>query len=672
MRTLVALVRTAALVAVLASVPGSARAQDDAPAAPSAQPSANELVRIGGPLRAKTTPGGTAEVRIPLTVLDGWHINAHRPNEEFLVATSLHLASAPGVRVNVKRYPDAKQVKLSFSETPLAVYEGDAEIQVQLQVDPTAGGGTQTLAGSLRFQACNDQVCLPPAAVPVRIDLTVEGAAPAIDPAPPTTVLLPTPDSAAALAPSGAPGDSVPAGTDAAGFSTGPPPDGGAGAAAALGGGNLVGGWFEERGAFLAFLLIFLMGLALNLTPCVYPMMGVTVSLFGGGVTGSPGSGLTGGGGDGGGTGATGASASRGGNLRALPRAIVYVLGIALMYSTLGVIAAMTGGLFGGWLASPWVLGAIGLLLLGMALSMFGLYELQAPSGLLTKLGGATGAGYVGTFLAGLLVGVFAAPCIGPPIIALLAHVGAKGDPVFGFQAFFVLSLGLGLPYLVLAVFSGLMAKLPRAGSWMDWVKHLFGVILLGVAAFYLTLAIAPSKVGWVVPAALVLGGIYLGFLEPTGRDRAGFRRFKWAVGVFAIVAASMIAFRPAARAVEWAPFDEAALARATAEGRPVLLDFSAEWCVPCHELDEFTFTDPDVVRATADFVRMKVDLTRFDAPESRALRARYAIAGVPTIVFLAPDGREVAEARVVGFLKPDPFLERVKRATGAIVPASR
>jgi thiol:disulfide interchange protein DsbD len=615
-------------------------------------------VRVAEAAPVRGARGSVVEATISFTVLDGWHINAHRPNEDFLVPTGLTLQGTAGIVPGTPRYPDAKQVQLSFSETPLAVYEENAAIVVPLTIDAAAAEGPRTLRGTLRFQACNDQVCLPPALVPVKIAIVVEGGGAPTDSAPATVVLVPIADTLSAAAPESA---AAAAAGAIEGLSTGPPPDGaGAASSAAAGSTNLVGRWFDERGTLLAFALIFLMGLALNLTPCVYPMMGVTVSLFGGGA--------------GGGLGRPGATtgAPAGGNFRALPRAVVYVLGIALMYSTLGVVAAMTGGLFGGWLASPWVLGAIGLLLLAMALSMFGLYELQAPTALLSKLGGATGAGYVGTFLAGLLVGVFAAPCIGPPIIALLAHVGAKGDPLFGFQAFFVLSLGLGLPYLVLAVFSGLLSRLPRSGSWMDWVKHLFGVILLGVAAFYLTLAVAPSHVGKVVPAALFLGGLYLGFLEATGRDRPAFRRFKWAVGVAAIVAATMITFRPAAPEVTWEPFAESTLERARADGRPVVLDFSAEWCVPCHELDEYTFTDPEVVRATADFVRMKVDLTRFDAPESQALRARFAIAGVPTIVFLAPDGREVAEARVVGFMKPAPFLERVQRAAGAVVPASR
>jgi len=620
---------------VLVGVPaGPVAAQDDAP------PPSTTIVVVKPIASVTLAPGATIEVAIPLEVQPTWHINANRPNEDFLIPTVLTLPAAAGVRAGAVRYPAAHQVTLSFSETPLAVYEGATTIVVPFTAALDAAPGSRTITATLRYQGCNDQVCLPPATLPVRIALTIAGA-------PVAAVRATAPADSAASAPAPVPPAADSAAVPVAGFETGPPPGGVAPRSA---GENLVSRWFSERGTAFAFLLIFLMGLALNLTPCVYPMMGVTVSLFGAGAAGGGPS----------------------GGLRALPRAIVYVLGIALMYSTLGVIAALTGGLFGGWLASPWVLGGIGALLLALSLSMFGVYELQAPSALLSKLGGATGAGYVGTFLAGLLVGVFAAPCIGAPIIALLAHVGAKGDPVFGFQAFFILSLGLGLPYLVLAVFSGLMSRLPRSGSWMDWVKHLFGVILLAVAAFYLTLAIAPKHVGWVVPAALGLGGLFLGFLEPTGRDRPAFRRFKWAVGLAGIVAAVLLVFRPVAPSIEWQPFDDVAIAAARDAGTPVLLEFSAEWCVPCHELEDVTFSDREVVRATASFVRMKVDLTRFDSPESQALRTRFAVAGVPTIIFLDGSGREVEAARVVGFMRPGPFLERIRLATGDATAAAR
>jgi thiol:disulfide interchange protein DsbD len=420
---------------------------------------------------------------------------------------------------------------------------------------------------------------------------------------------------------------------------------------------NEVAESFARNGWLLAFVALFFLGFGLNFTPCVYPMLGVTISLFGAGAVDA---GL-----------AQGAEKRSG--FRALPKALAYYLGITSMYSSLGVVAALTGSLFGGWLASPLVQGGIGLLLLAMAASMFGLYELTVPSSILTRLGGASGSSLFGTFLAGLLVGVFAAPCIGPPIIALLAFVGAKGDPVFGFWAFFVLSMGLGLPYLVLGVSSGLLTRLPRSGSWMEWVKHLLGVVLLGVAGFYLCLAIAPSKLAWVVPAVLGLGGLYLGFLEPTGRDRPTFRRFKWAVGVAAIVAAALVVFERPAPTVTWEPYTDAAVAEALAQGRSVVLDFGADWCVPCHELEQNTFTDRGVAEALAPFVRLKVDFTRADAPETVALRQRYAITGVPTILFLGPDGREVPAARIVGFLGPKGFVERVRvaRASGALARGS-
>ncbi len=609
-----------------------AHAQEGGMAPP---PPASQLVTL---VSQKPEPkGDLIEVELDLRVLDDWHINANKPNEDFLVPTALNVPKLSGVTVESIRYPNPKSVKLSFSETPLAVYEEEFEIAVLFRIAP--GTAAQKVNATLRFQACNDQICLPPAAVPIAIALPAGAGGDAktatVEQAPVATA-----DTAVTAAPTPEPATATDA--DSAALASGaiqntPPPGGGASAA----GTNLVTRWFDERGSLLAFLFIFLMGLALNLTPCVYPMMGVTVSLFGA---------TTGGGGS-----------AQAGRVNALPRAIVYVLGIAIMYSTLGVVAALTGGLFGGWLANPIVLAGIGLLLLAMALSMFGVYELQVPGTLVAKLGGAAGASTFGTFLAGLLVGVFAAPCIGPPIIALLAHVGAKGDPVFGFWAFFVLSLGLGLPYLVLGASSGLLTRMPRSGSWRDWVKHAFGVILLGVAAFYLCLAFAPSKLGWIVPLALLIGGVYLGFLEPTGRDKPVFRRFKWAVGTFAIVGAALIAFRPTSPGVTWQAYSPAVVEQAKADGKLVLLDFGADWCVPCHELAEVTFTDAAVVRETEDFVRLKVDLSRFDSPEAQVIRERFDVAGVPTIVFLGPDGAEIASERVVGFLGPKPFLERVR-----------
>jgi thiol:disulfide interchange protein DsbD len=391
----------------------------------------------------------------------------------------------------------------------------------------------------------------------------------------------------------------------------------------------------DRQGTAVAFLAIFLIGLTLNLTPCVYPMLSVTVSLFGAQADTTM--------------------------LRVFLKAVVYVLGMATMYSALGVSAALSGGLFGSWLQSPVVLAGIAALLFGLALSMFGLYQIQVPYWITSRLGGTTGTGIVGLYLSGLVVGIFAAPCVGPPVIALLAFVGAKGDPVFGFWTFFLLSLGLGFPYLILGTFSGLLKKIPKSGVWLIWVERIFGVVLAGAALFYLSLALLPKFSAWVVPIVLLVGGVYLGFLEPSGRDKKGFLRLKWAFGLAAI-AFSIYGFNALREpGITWEPYSSEKIEQAKANGKPVMLDFYADWCIPCLELDRKTFTDPEVISKTEEFVRLKVDLTHFDSPESEALRKDFAIAGVPTIVFLDRSGNEVKSSRIVGYLPPKEFLEQLQ-----------
>jgi hypothetical protein len=193
-------------------------------------------------------------------------------------------------------------------------------------------------------------------------------------------------------------------------------------------------------------------------------------------------------------------------------------------------------------------------------------------------------------------VGVFAAPCIGPPVVALLALVGARGDPWFGFAVFFTLSLGLGAPYLVLGTFSNLLRNLPRSGEWMVWVERALGVILLGVGLFYGMLGIAPKQAGWVVPVMLVAGGVYLGFIERSANARRGFRWMKRLAGAAAVAGGLFIVGTTPVRGIEFREGSLDALQGAVARGRPVLVDFTADWCVACHELERSTFTHPTVI----------------------------------------------------------------------------
>jgi len=532
-----------------------------------------------------------------------WHVNSNTPTLDWLIPTELTLTRAENLILSDIRYPKAKTMSFGFAEEPLDVYEEESPIYLALRTSSSIEPGSHVIEATLRIQACDDMQCLAPANVQIRIPFEVveEGAG-----------------SQSINQDLFADFEASVVGGNEQGF------------------GNEIADLFE--GNFLIALLgIFVIGLALNLTPCVYPMISVTVSLFG--------------------------AKQEKNTWKVFGQAVVYVLGIATMYSALGVMAALSGGLFGSWLQSPWMLGFIGFLMIGLALSMFGLYEIQVPYWLTSKIGTGNTTGTIGTYISGMVVGIFAAPCVGPPIIALLAYVGTVGDPLFGFWIFFVLSLGLGLPYLILGTFSGLMQKMPKSGVWMDWVKKVFGIILIGVGGFYFGLVFFPQVVEWVIVATLIAGGVYLGFLERSGSGKRGFQMVKYTTGIVAIVIGGLLTLNLQKEGIIWESYESDKIELAAENNQPVIIDFYADWCIPCKELDRATFTDKGVIDATEPMKRLKVDLTNFDSPESEALRQKYNIAGVPTIVFLDETGVEVQQARVIGFLKPAEFLKRVEMA---------
>jgi len=555
-------------------------------------------------------PGGTIDLAVVLEMGLGWHINANKVNDEFLIPTEVSVDPPPGMTVRTIVYPRGAEKTLAFSEKPLRLYDGTAYIGVRLDVAAGTELVEDTLKVSVTFQPCDDEKCIAPETQTFKIPIRVSPTSEAIDATHPE--VFEKIDFSAEAGQTGSTG-------------------------------GRLGAIVARRGMFIAFLVVFLWGLALNLTPCVYPLIPITVGYFGGQAGGK--------------------------TSRTFLLAVIYVLGMAVTYSTLGLVAALTGSLLGTALQNPVVVGFVALVLVLLALSMFGLYEFRLPAGL-SAFAGTAKQGVIGAFLMGLTVGIVAAPCIGPFVLALLTFVGESGNPALGFSLFFTLAVGLGLPFLFLAVLSGSISKIPRSGEWMDWIKKLFGVILIAMALFFLQPHIGDVVYFVLMGLLLVASGVYLGFIRKVRTAGLFFRAFRRFVGIAAPLFGLYLIFAPGhiiARNVPeggivWKPYDGDLVARAKQDQRLVLVDFSADWCLPCKELDHRTFSHPEVVDATTDVLTVRADLTQTTSPAVAKLRKEYGIKGVPTVVFIDKNGNEREDLRVFGFVDKDEFLSRITK----------
>lgn len=437
--------------------------------------------------------------------------------------------------------------------------------------------------------------------------------------------------------------------------------------AAALPGGSSAGdGYVSEQDRMAALIrgpdvvtmlaAFFGFGLLLALTPCVWPMIPILSGIIVG-----QGAGVT--------------------TRRAFTLSLTYVLGMAFTYTLAGVLVAKAGFNLTAAMQNPWVVGLFALVFVALALSMFGLYTIQMPGALQSKLTSISNqqqsGNYLGVAVMGALSSLIVSACVAPPLIAALIVISQTGDAVRGGAALFSLSLGMGAPLLVVGASAG--KWLPRAGAWMDAVKQLFGVLLLAVAVWLGSRLVAP-RIGlamWAVPLAVAAWYSWrLTLRSSTGRLLA--RAVGLAAAAYAVllvVGAVRGADDPLApmtvRAEKHAlPFQrikgtaglDAAIAAAKAAGKPAMLDFYADWCVSCQELERYTFSDPAVQKALANTVLLQSDVTAND-DQDQALMKRFGLFGPPTILFFGPDGSERTNYRIVGYMKSPEFLAHSARA---------
>ncbi len=547
--------------------------------------------------QTKFAAGNSYPVLLELVIKEGFHINSAKPLEPSLIPTAVTFtASDPAVTVGRVTFPDPVLKKFNFAKEPLSVYE--KTVYVAASISFTEGAKEPlAITAHLEYQACTDFACM----IPMQTDITAPLAL-GMDGQPLEPELFSSHAAHAA-------GSSAPT-LDALKGGMGP----------------------------MALLLVFLSGLGLTLTPCVYPLIPVTIGFFGGAATGR----------------------SRG---TTVAHALVYLLGMALMYSGLGVAAALTGSLFGQMMQNPVVVLLLVAVMLLLAASMFGAFEIVVPAALM-ELGCKIYGGFLGTFVMGLTVGIMAAPCVGPFVIGLLTFVGERQDPLLGFTLFFTLALGLGTPFVFLAIFSGSMQKLPRSGVWMVWVRKMFGVVLLGMALYFARPLIPGDALyGWLAAGVAAAGGAYLLW---AGKGTGGpvFSFFRFGIGLGLIVAGFyLIPLHPAKEGLAFKAYSKEAVAKTVAAGRPVLLDFTADWCVPCRELKSFTFTDERVLAKSGMFDAFAVDLTTVE-PDELTAKKDYNVLGVPTVILIGPDGAE--KDRFTGFIDADEFLTKLQK----LIPA--
>ena len=404
-------------------------------------------------------------------------------------------------------------------------------------------------------------------------------------------------------------------------------------------------------------IFVFFAGIFTSFTPCIFPMIPITLAVLGN-------------------------HSEERSRLQNFFTSCIYVLGIATTYSILGLAAATGGGVFGASLGNPYVLSVVCVIFLAMALSMYGLYDLQVPAFLRNRLSNSKQSqSVVGVYLTGLFAGIVASPCIGPVLVGILTYVASTQNKLFGFLFLFVYALGLGLIFIVLGLSNQLVKSLPRSGPWMVWFKFILGTLMLSAFYYYLSLLLPVRWFdGGLGIGLVVLASVYGAFLPAKGGGpgkhiQKGLMQATLIVGIGYLVL-SVFDLRPYIRGrvmadnsinqiqmMTWQPYSQAALDQAAKDRRPVIVDFWAEWCAACHELEENTFTDPRVRAMAGSFTLLKFDATK-ETPELKALKKKYNIQGLPTVLFFNPNGVWIDALTLMQFESADKFLQRMEKGS--------
>lgn len=497
-------------------------------------------------------------------ISSGWHINAHILNDEFLIPTEIKIDDI-SLEIDKIIYPEGEKINLSFSKEPLVVYSNSFSINVEGKIKEKV----DYLKGRIIYQGCNDEMCIPPRELEFKLDFK-EGS-----------VVLSNP----------------------------------------------VEKWLSKGGILLALLFLFVGGLALNLTPCVYPMVPITIGFF---------------------------SKQK----KSILFSLFYFLGIVITYSLLGTLSAIGGSFFGSALQKPIVLVFVSLIIFLLSLSLFGLFTIKLPAFFSSKTTGKID--FLSSFLMGAMVGLVAAPCLGPIILSLITFVASKGDAFLGFAFFLALSSGLGLPYLILSFFSSSIKNLPKSGEWMVSLERFFGFALVAVSIFIIS-PIMPLK----LPEILYF---FLGFISAIYFFKLIFIRNRilnfilMSISLFFSMQFINSILPKSEPKILFSQFEMENFLKEKNAGKLIMVDFYANWCIPCKEMEHKTFSNKEIQETLKNFVLYQVDLTKEPKGSIKSFVEEMDIQGIPTILFFK-NGEEIKNLRLVGYESPEEFKKRLENA---------
>ena len=546
---------------------------------------------------------------------------------------SFTLEDADGVAIGRFQLPEPEikpdTIRPDGTVGDMAIYHQDIDLSVELIRSNTAA--TQVTLFT-RFQGCADRgVCYPP--VKERILLNLPEMDAGSSTAPPTSPVMMVSDE-----PTLSETDQL---------------------TSTLADGNI----------WLVIATFFGLGLLLSLTPCVFPMIPILSGIIAG-----HGDKIT--------------------TRKAFTLSLIYVLAMALTYTVIGVLAGLFGANIQAAFQDPWVLSTFALLFVLLALSMFGFYELQLPSSWQSKLSSLSnrqkGGSYAGVAVMGFLSALIVGPCVAPPLAGALIYIGQTGDAVLGGLALFALSMGMGAPVLAIGTSAGKL--LPKAGSWMDAVKAVFGVLLLAVAIVMLERIIPPAIAMLLWGILLIVSAIYMGALRQLEIEARGWAKLWKGLGVVLLIYGGLmllgvavggkdtvqplrgIAFQggggsSVSQHLAFKPIKNVAdlkreVASASSQGKRVMLDFSADWCITCKEMERYTFSDPKVISALSNYVLLQADVTENDEQDQALLQGHFGMPGPPAIFFYNLAGEEQRPYRVVGFVPADEFAAHINKAS--------